>query len=150
MKLYYKILFIGLAVLLVGFSFVFAFLWSQSSIQTSRANSKVQIVGIWKNQHTILDYRQDGTAKSWHIDGKTVRNTYSHLRYRLLGDELYVYYSAKPNDYIQRLSGAVFGETRDRYQVLKLSNDELQLLDCDSGVTVAFERSDDTRLKVSP
>ena len=151
MKLNRKILWIGCTALLLGFSIFLAFLWShQISIQTSRTNSKAKIVGIWKNQNTIFEYRQDGTARSWHIDGKTIRSTYSHLKYRLHDGELYIYYSAKSKGYIQMVNEAVFGMTTDHYQVVKLSNDELQLLDCGSGVTVAFERSDDTILKTSP
>jgi hypothetical protein len=141
---------IACAVLLVGISCFFAFLLFQSPSQPFAVNPKAQIVGIWKNKNTILEYRRDGTARSWQIDGKTIRSTYSHLTYRLHDGELYIYYSAKPNEYIHRLSEAVFGVTRDHYQVVKLGSDELQLLDCGSGVTVVFERSDDTVLKTSP
>ncbi len=149
-KLQRKILLIACVVLLIGISCFFAFLLSQGSSQSLAVNSKAQIVGIWKNKNTIFEYRRDGTARSWQIDGKTIRCTYSHLTYRLHDGELYIYYSAKPNGYIQRLNETVFGVTTDRYQVVKLGSDELQLLDCGSGVTVVFERSDDTILKTSP
>lgn len=149
-KLHRKIPLIACAVLLVGISCFFAFLLFQSSSQPFAVNPKAQIVGIWKNKNTILEYRRDGTARSWEIHGKTIRSTYSHLTYRLHDGELYIYYSAKSKGYIQMVNEAVFGMTTDHYQVVKLSNDELQLLDCGSGVTVAFERSDDTILKSSP
>ena len=134
----------------MGICYLFAFLLFQSSGQPFTVNPKAPIVGIWKNKNTILEYRQDGTARSWQIDGETIRSTYSYLTYRLHDGELYIYYSAKPNEYIQRLNDAVFGVTTDHYEVVNLDSDELQLLDCGSGVTVVFERSDDTILKSSP
>ncbi len=144
-----KFVLIGFALLLLGFSCVFAFKWLQRSTLTSRVNSQTQIVGTWKNQQgNVFDFRRDGTLRNRWTGDKT--NQIGYFRYRLVGDELHLDYSAKPDEYFRRLRQAVFGMNTERSRVATLSNDELGLVDRRSGETVMFERSHDAILNDAP
>lgn len=107
------------------------------------------IVGIWKSHHgTILDLRPDGSVRSRSIDDPT--NAIHFYKYRLHSDKFSVYYSAKPDEYLRRMRQAAFGMTVDKYDLAKLNNSELQLIDPASGETIVFERTEDSILAAAP
>ena len=149
MQRYHKILLVGCVLILVGFSCVFTFMWWKSSTASTRKISQIPLVGTWKNQHgNIFDFRRDGTLRSRWTGDKT--NAISYFRYRLVGDELCIDYSAKPDEYLRRARQAVFGMSTEHSRVTTLSHDELGLVDSRSGETVLFERSHDAILNDAP
>ena len=149
MKRHHKTLLAACVLLLVGISCVFTFKAWTSTATSTRRMSQNQLVGTWKNQHgNIFDFRRDGTLRSRWTGDKT--NAISYFRYRLVGDELCIYYAAKPDEYLRRARQAVLGMNTEHYDVTTLSPDELGLLDSRSGETVLFERSHDAILNDEP
>ena len=138
-------MYMAMAAVLVAFTFN---AWTNSAASYRRV-SQNQLVGTWKNEHgNIFDFRRDGTLRTrWTGD---TTNAIGYFKYRLVGDELCIYYAAKPDEYLRRVRQAVFGMYTEYYDVTTLSPDEFGLLDSRSGETVMFERSDDAILNDEP
>jgi hypothetical protein len=99
------------------------------------------IVGTWiGEQGQLLELRADGTARG-RLGGETNINYYE---YRLRGNQLVIYYAAKPDDFWRRLRQAIFGMAAERVDLVKLSKSELHVFDPASGKTLVFARTEDS------
>jgi hypothetical protein len=106
------------------------------------------IVGTWiGEQGQLLELRADGTARGRSGGDKTNINYY---KYRLRGDQLVIYYAAKPDDFWRRLRHAIFGMSAEHVELVKLSNSELHVFDPASGRTLVFDRTEDSVLASAP
>lgn len=138
---------IGCTLLLLAWLFKVTVVDQQNSIAPPGFKTPNPIVGIWKGQHgLIMDLRSDGTARSRSTDSQNIQ----YFRYRLNADGFFVDYAAKPDEYVRRLRQSLLGMTSDRYDVVKMNDSELQLINSSSGETIIFARSEDSALAATP
>ena len=148
MKWFRRIAMTGCTLLLFAWLLVITALDQQNSGMSAGIRPPNPIVGVWKGQHgVIMDLRPDGTARSRSTDSQA--SSISYFRYRLNPDGFFADDSAKPNEYIGRLMQTVLGTTSDRFDVAKLSDSELRLIDS-SGRALIFARSKDSELATAP
>jgi len=135
--------------MLVAWLFVTTIQEPQDSDGKVGIRPPTSIVGVWKGEHgSMLNFRPDGTARGRSSDDPN--NTVHYYKYRLNGDRLSIYYSAKPDEYLRRMRQAALGMTVDKYDLTKLDDSALQLIDSASGTTFVFERTEDSTLVAAP